>query len=794
MRSALPSGRRALALVSLLLLAATAFAGTPPAILYQQLRGLTTTGETLHVAGASFKRDRLQFQLTGDFTLAAPVDGKVHALLFRGQGNLQTTGWSNFERGSIKRFLEADSVNVDFTKAIFFFSDDTFDKIKGLATTGENGTSGTPLTAAVEEHVARETGMNIAAWLALAISSPDHPGFFFAEFEGGPKGRFGALVDHQGWVPANIFGLNAGEKGLLYQNRGVLGGNDVWTAFYDESDFQRGSAKYSDAFDLVQVPDYRMTIDLREPGGVVRNDAELDLVALRDNVELIPFSLNEALDEYDNERLKKGFKLRGATLADGTKLDFIQNPWDSAIWVVLPKPLLTGDKITIKLQMAADHTMWDWERSFHYLLSPETWYPRHGYLQRSHFDLTFLHRPKTRVISEGDRVRENVEQEGGKYLLTEWRTPFASALSVFAEGPFELHSAQTKGTTKPITVEYFSVPASFAAVPESFVTQELTNHITFYSQLFGDFPYDREGAAFFPANFGQGFPTMLMLPYDETFYKTARTQFLAHESAHQWWGNKVAWRSYRDLWLSEGFAEYSALLYTARREGAGSATDLKKRWKDELEMPPRTDTGSGRGRVADLGPIIMGSRLASRRSRNAYYTLTYAKGALVLRMLHFLLSNPGDGKDDEFYAMMRDFITQHEGKWATTETFFKVAGEHFARTPIARKYGLHDLNWFMQEWVFDTPIPKYRLEYHYEKAPQGVVLVGTIYQEGVPENWFMPVPIQFSFGNKQVARGTIAAQGAASPVKIPLPAQPEKVEIDPDQWLLSWHTEAHGTK
>ena len=44
---------------------------------------------------------------------------------------------------------------------------------------------------------------------------------------------------------------------------------------------------------------------------------------------------------------------------------------------------------------------------------------------------------------------------------------------------------------------------------------------------------------------------------------------MSHETAHQWWGNIVAWRSYRDQWLSEGFAEYSGVLYTAIRAKSG---------------------------------------------------------------------------------------------------------------------------------------------------------------------------------------------------------------------------------
>jgi aminopeptidase N len=463
------------------------------------------------------------------------------------------------------------------------------------------------------------------------------------------------------------------------------------------------------------------------------------------------------------------------------------------MWIVLPKAINRGDKFTVKLQLEGHDTLWDWERAFHYPRSTETWFPRHGYLTRTQFDLTFHHRLRTKVISVGERVREDVSEDGGKSLVTEWRTPVPVAFLGFAEGQFERHNGEVKVAGHPVAIEYYSVPSAFAAVKEDFMVAELGNFVTFYSELFGDYPYPRLGAAFFPGNFGQGFATMLLLPSSGSA-SAYNFQFMSHEGAHQWWGNKVGWRSYRDQWLSEGFAEYSSLLYTARRENPKRAMEMMKTWRSELGYPPRTDTGVGQGRLADVGPLIMGYRLSSRQTYGAYTTLIYTKGGLVLRMLHFLFSNPSTGDDAAFYAMMRDFVSRHEGHWATTESFMQVAGEHFANTPIARKYGLKDLNWFLQQWIYQTTIPKYRLDYHFETGATGVELVGTLYQEGVPTGWFMPLPLKLDFPNNQAARGTVGALGPVTQLRIPLPAQPTKVELDPENWVLAWGVTLQKTK
>src|SRR5207237_7315285 len=101
------------------------------------------------------------------------------------------------------------------------------------------------------------------------------------------------------------------------------------------------------------------------------------------------------------------------------------------------------------------------------------------------------------------------------------------------------------------------------------------NGVNFFGTLFGDYPYHRLGAAFFPSYFGQGLPTMLLLPVSGSD-SLHGVSFIAHESSHQWWGDMVTWRSYRDQWLSEGFAEYSGALYASRRKDPTGASDLVK--------------------------------------------------------------------------------------------------------------------------------------------------------------------------------------------------------------------------
>jgi aminopeptidase N len=270
-------------------------------------------------------------------------------------------------------------------------------------------------------------------------------------------------------------------------------------------------------------------------------------------------------------------------------------------------------------------------------------------------------------------------------------------------------------------------------------------------------------------------------------------EFISHETSHQWWGDLVLWRSYQDQWLSEGFADYSGLLYTQFRDKTSSEKDLIKLARDDLKAPPRTLTGVGPGRLVDVGPLIMGRRLNSRETLGAYTALTYKKGSLVLRMLHFLFTDPQTGDGKPFFDMMSEFVSDHKNGAASTQQFFALAGERFQKTPLAKKYGLKDLNWFYRQWVLQSYLPSYHLAYRIEDAPGGgAMLVGDLYQDVVPdsEHWFMPLPLLLHLPGGKIARGTVAALGVKTVVKISLPARPEKVELDPELWVLSDKTTA----
>jgi hypothetical protein len=386
------------------------------------------------------------------------------------------------------------------------------------------------------------------------------------------------------------------------------------------------------------------------------------------------------------------------------------------------------------------------------------------------------------------RIFEDVDPQDPNTLVSKYQMTQPVALVTFGLGAFKRHKGAINwdNGAAPTPLEFTEVQTDVIAIRENFILAELNNSLKYFARLFGSYPYPAFGAAFHPYDFGQGFATLLLIPVTRESNTKAIYQFIGHETAHQWWGNIIAWRSYRDQWLSEGFAEYSGILYAGARDSQDTKNEMLSRLRKSLKDPPLTATGLGKGRLVDVGPIILGHRLSTTKTQGAQQALIYNKGALVLRMLHFMLTDPNTGDGSLFTAMMTDFVERHRNQTASSDDFRNIVNEHFAKSPLARNHGLTNLNWLFSQFVYQTAFPSYEIQYKIEDQPGGKTLVsGVVSQKNAPQDWVMLLPIHFTFADKQFAVGTVFVQGASSPFQMQLPARPKKVELDPERWILA---------
>jgi aminopeptidase N len=306
-----------------------------------------------------------------------------------------------------------------------------------------------------------------------------------------------------------------------------------------------------------------------------------------------------------------------------------------------------------------------------------------------------------------------------------------------------------------------------------------------FSHYFGETPFKTVSVTQQPAgSFGQAWPSLIFLPYTAFLDGTVRHQLRLsesashrqfydevgpHEIAHQWWGHVVGWKSYRDQWLSEGFAQFSAGLFTHLSQGPEKFDEfLNLERKSILE---KTRFGY---RPTDVGPITLGYRLVAKNTESAYQQVVYGKGGFVLHMLRMLMRDNQKNSDEQFINMMRDFVKTHYNRDASTEDFQAIVSKHFGQ----------DMSWFLQQWVYGTEVPKITIRYQFAPGDAGKTLFkGDVAMTNVSPDFRVVMPFLLRFGKANGA-GRINVTGASTPFQIELPQKPDGVEFNMLQAVL----------
>jgi aminopeptidase N len=250
--------------------------------------------------------------------------------------------------------------------------------------------------------------------------------------------------------------------------------------------------------------------------------------------------------------------------------------------------------------------------------------------------------------------------------------------------------------------------------------------------------------------------------------------------AHQWWGHIVGWASYHDQWLSEGFADFSAAVYLQYVQSSNDK--FLKFWERNRDaILEKNEWGK---RANDAGPIWMGLRLNTYKTPSAYDQLVYPKGGYILHMLRMMMWEPKTG-DEAFKAMMRDFVKSHFHQNASTESFKKVVERHMKPVMDLDRNGRMD--WFFNQWVYGTEVPRYRLDYTLTPESDGKFLLkGTLTQSEVSDRFKMPVPVYLDLDGKVMRLGQVGVTGRSpAEFSVRLPQKPKRVLLNASHDVLA---------
>jgi hypothetical protein len=296
------------------------------------------------------------------------------------------------------------------------------------------------------------------------------------------------------------------------------------------------------------------------------------------------------------------------------------------------------------------------------------------------------------------------------------------------------------------------------------LTEKTTEILKFYTGLLEHAPYEAFTLALtendVPGGHSPAYFALLNNPLptspfvwtnDPVSFPGYPSFFIAHEIAHQWWGQAVGWKNYHEQWLSEGFAQYFAALFAERERGPGQfAAVLRQMRKTAIETSPQ-------------GPVYLGYRLGHIRNEGRVFrALVYNKGAMVLHMLRRLIG------DEAFFAGLRDFYATWRYRKAGTDDF-RTAMEKAGRRPLGR---------FFDRWIFGSSIPSVR----FTSRVDGDTLHVRFEQTG--DLFDVPIAVTVSYADGTSQTVFVAVTEEATAQAIPLKGTVRAVEANTDNGAL----------
>jgi Peptidase family M1 domain len=803
----------------LTLVCATAYAASDPT--YDALRASRPDGRTIALQNYVFERDVFRFTLNGKLHLLAPVNGKPVGAVFVGDGSYELRPASVSELRHLAMLTAEERLTAlsdTFDRAVFLGS--------ALPATAEKAfppAAGTPDPTAIERwdnYLDRQKKLlttNVHIRVLQEIVDGGEP-FFFAFVDGKKYPPAALIVDPRGADAVRLAQIDdGGEQSRMTVLHDTKGG--IWYSSRLRSEVEKGTGAYVPP--VADATHYAINAKI---DGAQLHATSIMTFQPSGNTRVLPIDLMPKLRISDASYSTDG--------ASWTPVAVIQEPYkqDSDAAVVFPEALKGGQTYQLKVAYGGPDVLDDAGDGNFTVGARTWWYPNVGvFTDTATYELRFDTPQKFSVVGVGAETENRVE---GERRIATWKATEPLRVAGFNYGKFRKLTQTDKDSG--LTFEVYTNPGdpdiirqinaaldsmgggmnemgdpqmesmyigprhvkidtgslAKAALADGINSARTGNY--YFGPLSNKRVAITQQSAWFS---GQSWPTLIYMPYVAFFSSNVRNtlglnslkDFVdnvgPHELAHQWWGHQVAPRTYHDTWLSEGFAEFTAAL-VAQQTGGWPRYDAfwERSRKRILERPHQAQIDN-----MEAGPISQGLRLSSWRNDSAYSAIVYSKGAYVLHMLRMAMSDSKNG-DAAFAAMMKEFATTYAGKTASTRDFQRMVEKH--ATPSLKIAQDGTLNWFFDQWVHGTAIPKITSKLEFQPGADGKYkLTGTITQSDVPENFATIVPMYVHFDkNSQAKLGSVLLVGSTTKpvnVELALPKKPQRASVNAMHDVLS---------
>jgi len=371
-----------------------------------------------------------------------------------------------------------------------------------------------------------------------------------------------------------------------------------------------------------------------------------------------------------------------------------------------------------------------------FLLYPARWFPVLDYsVGRFTADMKISVPAGYRVVGSGTMTEEKqAERTVFKFQYTKAGFPGSIAI---VQGEAQPVSANG------ITTRFYL--RSKKAMAQAY-GEEIAKAIVYFTSIFGNPPQTNLNVVETEEGAPNGYsaPGILFLN-PKAIGDAVAQNLVANQVSRQWWGNMVSAITRNHLWIDNGLARYSEILYKEQADGPGAAeSSMKDMYVEALTV--------------DNPPLIQSARLEDYSPE--YWAATAGKGAAVIHMLRWVVG------DENFKTILGKVVQQFAYKSIHTEDFRKVA----------EAVSGQDLRSFFIQWIESSGAPEFRLEYTVFRTKTGFRIMGKVNQD--LDTFRMPVDIRIETeGNPEEKR--IEVVGTSSEFVIETFGKPKTITIDP---------------
>ena len=799
-----------------------------PAELYMQLRTVGLDPQRVfHVRGASVDRPNFHLDLDdGTLGFTSDICGRITGAMFEGEGEILLRPPNKVERESMALFTGMAILEEPFTSAYLRFNDDTAEQLQPYLSPTADSSDFVQQAKSASIALAESDGLRLLLDFSRLLPASDgsKPAQAFApmlhvHLLGRKLGSFEVYYDS-----AASESMWAGQPRL----RSGVPFFDIWTSFAPQSPASGKSQTVVSG--SVAIASYRIQAAVQPPS-LLTGSAELGMHVSKDGHRTLLFELSRFLKVDTVQEEGRPLEFIQNQALEGTEL---RRKGNDLVAVVFPAPLRAGQDLKLNFTYAGE-VLSEAGTGLLYVGERGTWYPNFG-LSPAQFDLQFSYPAgwtlvatgkQLPVTNAGKKTDPNLQVSHwvserpipvagfnlGKYLRADAKAgqvnvevyatkvverSFPKASPEIVEQPKIFPHLPRSQTPTPIVIT--PAPPSPARDAQT-VANRTADAITSFEQWFGPYPFSTLALTQMPGDLSQGWPGLIFLssfaflsPQErgelhlDSVTSTLNSQVLVHETAHQWWGDLVLWRTYRDQWISEGLSNYSSMLILEQQNPA-EFHQVLLRYRDDLLSKNKDGEP-----IRQAGPVTLGTRLISSHFPGGYDAISYERGTWLFHMLRCMLrdaevtphSRNGPPKAEEpFFRGLRKLRLRYAGKSIGTRELIDVFAEELPKSLWYENR--RSLDWFLDGWINGTSIPHFEMrDVKIVPKEHGSVVSGVILQKEAPDDLITAVPVYAVLANNsQSLIGQVLADGPETPFHLTVPGGTRKIVLDPEQALLS---------